>query len=69
VQRVAACSGCTLGSAGTLHITSSQHDGFYDLRLQTRYRKASFFDDVPLKEPAPAPSIQRFVWNGARYAE
>jgi hypothetical protein len=61
--------GCTFSSDATLQILSSQHDGFYDLRLRTLHRKTPFFDDVPLTEPAPGPTVQRFTWNGARYSE
>jgi hypothetical protein len=60
--------GCTFSSEATLQILSSQHGGFYDLRLRTRHHKTPFFDDVPLTEPAPGPTVQRFTWNGTRYS-
>lgn len=59
--------GCNLSSDTTVQILSSQHGGHYDLRLQTRFKKTPFFDDVPLEDPAPPTSVQRLVWDGTHY--
>lgn len=58
---------CVRERHSTLHILSSQNEGFYDLVLRSNTRVKPFFEDSVLSEPAEQRTTRRFGWNSHQY--